>query len=95
MPRRRQRSVQIDGAAGGIDHGDLESGAARILGRIAHAKIEGETDEMEPAGPAFAQITLEAGRGYPVILEKSGIGIDRRVEALAQHQPGPGMSRPG
>ncbi len=54
-PRGGDGIVEIDPAARVFDDHDGEVFAPRILGRITHAKIEGETREKNAAQAAFAQ----------------------------------------
>src|SRR5262249_40498283 len=52
--RRLQRAAHIDGAAGILDHDDRKAAAVRILGRVAHAEIEGEAGQEHALKAALA-----------------------------------------
>src|ERR1043166_4340172 len=86
LSRRRDRAVHVDAAAGVLDHDRFKVLAARVLRRIAHAKIEREAGEEHALEPALAQITGKAGGRRAVVLIKGRIGIDRAAKALADHQ---------
>ena len=49
LTRGRHGAVDVDAAAGILDHDRLETLALRIFRRIAHAEIEGEAGEKRPA----------------------------------------------
>ena len=68
---------------------------AGVLGRVAHAEIEGEAGQKDPRKTALAQIADQAGRRRAVVLEEGRIGIDRAVDALAQHKPAWGTCSAG
>src|ERR1035437_10982283 len=56
LSRGRHRAVDIDAAAGILDHDRLETFATRIFRRVAHAKIKRETGKKDPPEAALAQI---------------------------------------
>src|ERR1700733_13159179 len=59
---QRGRAVEIDAAAGVLDDENSKAFAARVFGRIANAKIEGEAGQKHPEEAALAQIADEAGQ---------------------------------
>src|ERR1700722_12751473 len=90
FPRRRHRTVEIDAAAGIRDDDDPKPFAGGVLGRIAHAEIEGEASEECAQEATLAQIAGKAGRRRAVVFVECRVGIDRLAEALAHHQRGMG-----
>ena len=86
--RRGHGAIDIDAAAGILDHHHVEALAARIFGRIAHAEIEGEAGQEDPPEAALAQIAGEAGMGLAIVFVERRIGIDVAMIALAQNQLG-------
>src|SRR5262245_22670993 len=51
---RCDRSVEIDAAAGLLDHHGLETCAARVLGRVADTEIKRQSNEEQRRPGAFA-----------------------------------------
>src|SRR5665647_1586675 len=58
LSRGRHRAVDVDAAAGILDHDRLETFATRIFRRVAHAKIKRETGKKDPPEAALAQIPV-------------------------------------
>src|SRR3954469_15857008 len=83
---RGHRAVEIDAAAGVLDDGDLEPGLAGIVRREANAEVEREAGDEDGVQLAFAQISEQAGRRFPVVLEQRRIGIDAAPKSLPHHQ---------
>src|SRR4051794_6033499 len=83
---RGHRAVEIDAAAGVLDDGDLEPRLAGILRREADAEVEREAGDEDGVQLAFAQISEQAGRRCPVVLEQRRIGIDAAPKPLPHHQ---------
>src|SRR6516165_11023228 len=80
---RGDRTVKVDAAAGVLDDDHLEAEAAGVLGRPAHAEIEGEAGEENAGEAALAQVPGEPGRRRAVVLVEGRIGIDLAAKALA------------
>ena len=60
----------------------------RVLGGVAHAKIKGEPGKKNTRETSIAQIAYKTGRRLAVILIEGGVGVDRAMDALAQHERG-------
>src|SRR5580658_3936565 len=88
LVRRGDRAVDIDAAAGVLDHDRREAAAVGILGRVADAEVEGEAGEEDAGEATLPQIRGQAGRRRVVVLVKSRIGIDLAAKALAHDQLG-------
>src|SRR6516165_6035153 len=86
--RGGDRAVDVDAAASILDHDHGEALAARVLRRVADAKIEREPRHEDSRQAPLAQITGKAGGGLAVVLVEGGVGIDRRSEAFAQDELG-------
>ena len=81
-------TVEVDGTAG-VAHDDRrQAQAAGVESRVADAVVVGEPAEEDAREASLAEIAGEAGGGGAVVLKESGVGIDLRVEALAQDQLG-------
>src|SRR4051794_21365484 len=83
---RGHRAVEIDAAAGVLDDGDLEPRLAGILCREADAEVEREANDEDHLQFALAQISEQAGRRFPVVLEQRRIGIDAAPNPLPPPQ---------
>src|SRR5690242_649254 len=56
FPRRRQRAVDIDRAAGVLDDGHGKVLSARVLGRVAYAEVQCEPGDKDAPETTLAQI---------------------------------------
>src|SRR6478672_463959 len=83
---RRDRAVEVDAAAGVLDHGNFEPRLARILSGKADAEIERQAGDENSLQLALAQIAEQTGRRLVVVLEQRRIGIDPAAETLADHE---------
>src|SRR3954447_23327685 len=83
---RGHRAVEIDAAAGVLDDGELEPRLAGILRREADAEVEREANDEDRLQFALAQISEQAGRRFPVVLEQRRIGIDAEPKPLTNHK---------
>ena len=72
---RCDRSADVDAAASVLDDKDRKAFPPRVLGRVAHAKIEREAGEKHPRQSAFAQISDKSGRRFAVVF------VERRVKS--------------
>jgi hypothetical protein len=62
----------------------------RVLGGVAHAKIKCEPGQKNAGKAPFPQIAYEACRRLSIVLVEGGVGVDRAMNAFAQHEPGVG-----
>src|SRR5690606_12160402 len=83
-PSRRRR-VRGDGAAGVFDDHSLKTLAHRVFGGEADAVVIGQTAQEDALHAQIAQQARQPRRRPVVVLIEAGIGIDRRIIALADH----------
>ena len=85
---RRDGAAHVDAAASILDDHHLEAAAAHVLGRVAHAEVEGEAGEKHPGQPALAQISGEGRRRRVIVLVEGRVRIDLAAVALSQDELG-------
>ena len=81
-----RRAIQVDGAAGVAHNHGREAQPSCVERGVAHAIVVGKPGKEHTRQPALAQIAGQAGWREPVVLIERGIGIDLRLESLAQDQ---------
>src|SRR5579862_7440078 len=70
-PRRGDGTADIDAAAAVLDHEDGKAFAPRVLGGVAHAKIQRQAGKKYAGKTALAQISDQASwRGAVVLVER-------------------------
>src|SRR5665647_553979 len=90
LARGGHGAIDVDAAAGILDHDRLEAFAARVFRRIAYTEIEGEAGEKHAPEAALAQVSGKSRPRLAIVFGERRIGIDLAVIALAQHQLGVG-----
>ena len=79
-------AIDIDAAAGVLDHHHIEAFAPRVFGRVADAEIKGETRQEDTREAALAQVAGQSRMCLAVVLEERRIGVDVAMVAFAQDQ---------
>src|SRR6202035_1101066 len=83
-----KRAVDVNATARVGRDRDLEPGLATVDRRREHAKVGGEPAQRDASKSGFFEVTHQTGRRAMVVLEESRIGVDRRSEALSEHELG-------
>ena len=87
--------IEIDRAAGILDHDGLEAGASGILRRPAHAEIGGEAGDHDLGDATLAQIAFQPRPRPAIGLDEAGIAVDAPAKTLADHRFGMRQVEPG
>src|SRR5690242_452062 len=80
-PRLCARALEVDGAAGILDYGDVEAGGAAVEGGPRDTEVGGEAADVELVEVALAQVAGKAGARPAIGFHEGGVAVDRAVVA--------------
>src|ERR1700730_18915433 len=83
-----KRAVDVNATARVGRDRDLEPGLATVDRRREHAKVGGEPAQRDAFKSAFFKVTHQTGWCATIVFEESRVGVDRRSEALSEHELG-------
>src|SRR5215831_13423867 len=86
MPRRLERALHVDRAAGVLDHRAVEAEPARVERGPRHAEIGGEAAHENALDPALVEISLQAGAAFAIGLQEGRVAVHFPAPTLADDE---------